>query len=117
MESAEREILSLISSVSSIVQFLIAASVLVLGLVVVRPLNKVAGVAYVGAGIARMIGIGLSALVYAIRPKEINLDMALAYSGISTLIWMVTALIFFGGVIFGSIKLAESRPQPQRGAW
>ncbi|HRI63048.1 MAG TPA: hypothetical protein PK156_02390 [Polyangium sp.] len=117
MDSAEREILALVSTMSSLVHFLIAVAVLVLGLIVVRPLNKVAGVAYAGAGVGRMIGIGLSALINAMRPKGLDMNMVLAYSGITTLIWLVTALIFFGGVIFGSIKLAETRPEPQRGAW
>lgn len=117
MDSAEREILAMVGSMSSLVHFLIAVAVLVLGLVIVRPLNKVAGVAYACASVGRMSGIALSAIVNALRPKGLDMNMVLVYSGITTLIWFVSALIFFGGVIFGSIKLAETRPEPQRGAW
>lgn len=117
MQPAEREILSLIGSVSSIVHVLVALAVLILGLVTVRPLNKVAGLAYAGAGVCRGVGIGLSALVRAMQPEHADMNTTLANSSITTVIWLITSALFFGGVLFGSIKLAATHAQPQRGAW
>jgi hypothetical protein len=119
MESAEREIFSLLGSLSTFVAFAVTIAVLVLGLVVVRPLNKVAGLVFAGAGVGRLIGLGLDVILHAVQPKDADLNMIMLFNGIGTLLWIVTALVFYGGVIFASIKLAETQTntQPQRGAW
>lgn len=117
MQPAEREMLSLIGTMSSIVHVLLALAVLVLGLVVVRPLNKVAGVVYAGAGVCRGVGVILSALVRAMQPEHPDMKTMLAINGVTTLIWIITSALFFGGVIVASIKFADTHVQPQRGAW
>ena len=119
MESAEREIFSLIGSVSSVFSLLVAIAVLVLGIVVVRPLNKVAGIAFSGAGGGRLLGLGLDMVLDALQPKETGTSSSMIFYALGTLIWIVTAVIFYGGVMFGAVKLADTQPQPQpqRGAW
>ncbi|MBK9259976.1 MAG: hypothetical protein IPM54_09090 [Polyangiaceae bacterium] len=114
MQSGERELLSLLGSVNSLFAFLIAIAVLVLGLVVVRPLNKVAGLAFAGAGGGRIIGLGLDAIVDALQPKDADLSIIMLFNSIGTLIWIVTAIVFYGGIMFGSFKLANAHMQ--RGA-
>lgn len=115
MESAEREILSLLGSVSSLFSFLVAIAVLVLGLVIVRPLNKVAGFAFAGAGGGRLVGLGLGMILDAVEPKDAGMDTTMIFSVIDSLIWVVTAIIFYGGIMYGFVKLAET--PTQRGAW
>jgi hypothetical protein len=115
MESAERQILTLLGSVSTLFSFVVAVAVLVLGLVLVRPLNKIAGLAFAGAGGGRLVGLGLDAILDAAQPKDAGLDTIMVFSVIGTLIWLVTAIVFYGGVMFGSFKLAET--PTQRGAW
>lgn len=119
MDSAEREILSLLGSVSTLFSFLVAIAVLVLGIVVVRPLNKVAGIVFAGAGGGRLFGLCLDMILDALQPKDADMNMVMIFNGISTLLWIITALVFYGGIMFGAIKLAETQtqPQPQRGAW
>jgi hypothetical protein len=119
MESAERGILALLGSVSTVVSFAVAIAVLVLGIVVVRPLNKVAGLIFAGAGGGRIIGLGLDMILDAVEPKDAGTNMMLLFDSISTLIWVVAALVFYGGIMFASIKLAatHTQTQPQRGAW
>ncbi len=119
MQSAEREILSLLGTVSTGFAFLMCLAVLVLGLVVVRPLNKVAGLLFAGAGAARIVGLGLDVLLDMVQPKDAPLETIMLFSGIGTLLWLVTASVFYGGVMFGAVKLAETHTnsQPQRGAW
>ena len=119
MESAEREILSLVGGVSTVFSLLVAIAVLVLGIVVVRPLNKVAGIVFAGAGGGRLFGLGLDAILDALQPKDAGMSSSMIFYAIGTLIWIVTAIVFYGGVMFGAIKLAETQkqPQPQRGAW
>ena len=70
MDSAEREILSLLGSVSTLFSFLVAIAVIVLGIVVVRPLNKVAGIVFAGAGGGRLFGLGLDMILDALQPKD-----------------------------------------------
>lgn len=111
MESAEHEILSLLTGVSSIVHFFIAVAVLVLGLVVVRPLNNLAGLVFAGAAAGRIVGVGLSSIIHALRPKDGDMSTVMFFSGISTVIWLVTVMIFYGGVMFGAIKFAETHTQ------
>lgn len=115
MDSTEREILSLLGSVSTGFSFLIAIAVLVLGLVIVRPLNKVAGIVFAGAGGGRIAGLGLDVILDALRPKDGGVDTIMIFSTIGSLIWVVTAIIFYGGIMYGSVKLAET--PTQRGAW
>lgn len=115
MESAEREILSLVGGVSTVFSLLVAIAVLVLGIIVVRPLNKVAGIIFAGAGGGRLFGLGLDTLLDALRPHDADMKMYMIFDGIGTLIWIVTAFVFYGGVMFGSIRLAET--PAQRGAW
>lgn len=116
MESAEREILSLLGGVSTVFSLLVAIAVLVLGIVVVRPLNKVAGIAFAGAGGGRLFGLGVDMILDAARPKDAELNAIMIFSALGTLLWIVTALVFYGGIMFGSIKLAETA-QARRGAW
>lgn len=115
MDSAEREILSLLGSVNTGFAFLVALAVLVLGIVVVRPLNKVAGLAFAGAGGGRILGLGLDTLVKSLQPQGAGVDAAMVFHSIGTLIWIVTALAFYGGIMFGAVKLSET--PTQRGAW
>lgn len=115
MESAEREILTLLGSVSTFFSFLVAIAVLVLGLVLVRPLNKVAGLVFAGAGGVRLVGLGLTMILDVLEPKGAGLDTVMIFSAIDSLIWVITAIIFYGGIMYASIKLAEM--PTQRGAW
>jgi len=112
MKSAEWEIFSLLGAASTVLTVLIAIAVLVLGLVVVRPLNNVAGIVFAGAGGGRLVGLGLDAVVDALQPKDADVSIIMLFNGIGTLIWIVTAIVFYGGIIFGASKLAEPRPQP-----
>lgn len=121
MQPAEREILSLLGSVSSIVTLLMAIAVIGLGLAIVRPLNKTAGIVYAVAGAARLFGTILDFILHALRPEGGDMNSILLFSSISTLIWLVTSLVFYGGIIFATVKLAEPQSQqsaqPPRGAW
>ena len=114
MESAEREILSLLGSVSTFFSFVVALVVLVLGIVIVRPLNKIAGLVFAGAGGGRIAGLGLDMIVDALEPKDSGLNTILVFNAIGTLIWVFTAIVFYGGLMYGFIKLAET--PTQRGA-
>jgi hypothetical protein len=122
MESAERQIFTLLGTVSTGFNFLIAIAVLVLGLVVVRPLNKVAGLAFAGAGGGRLVILVLDVILDALQPKDAELSTIMIFSTLGTLLWMFGAVVFYGGVMFGSVKLAQTQsqqsPQAQRGgAW
>ncbi len=115
MESAEREILSLLGSVNTLFSFVVAIAVLVLGIVVVRPLNKFAGIVFAGAGGGRLFGLGLDMILDALQPKDAELSTIMIFNALGTGLWVVTAIVFYGGVMFGSVKLAETAPT-QRGA-
>ncbi len=115
MESAERQILSLLGSMSTVFSLLVAIAVLVLGIVVVRPLNSLAGTIFAVASGGRLVGLFLDMILDAIQPKDGGTDTRMIYYAVGTLLWIVTALVFYGGVMFGSVKLAET--QKQRGAW
>jgi hypothetical protein len=109
----------LLGTVSTGFAFLMCIAVLVLGLVVVRPLNKVAGLIFAGAGAARIVGLGLDVLFDLLRPKDAQMETFMLFSAIGTLLWLITATAFYGGVMFGAVKLADTHTnsQTQRGAW
>lgn len=121
MESAERDILTLMSSVNSIFTFLFALAVIGLGIAVVRPINKNIGIIYAVGGAARVFGLLLDTLLHAFRPEKPEMNTILLFSSISTAIWLMTSVVFFGAIIFASYKLCETQTaqpvQPSRGAW
>jgi len=109
MESADNTFFALIGAVNSGVGFLAALAVLVLGLAVVRPLHATAGLVFAGAGGARIAGIGLSWLLSLARPKDADIDVVMVFIALDTLLWLVTAAIFWGGVAFGAVQLASAK--------
>jgi len=121
MQPAEREILQLLGTVNSIFTFLTAIAVIGLGLMIVRPLNKTAGIVYAIGGAARLFGSILDFILHALRPDGGDMNSVLLFSSISTLIWLGSSLVFYGGIIFATVKLAETQrqqaPQPARGVW
>ncbi|MDI1443247.1 hypothetical protein [Polyangium sp. 6x1] len=115
MNPAERGFLSVIGGVGSGVQVLVAIAVLVLGIVLVRPVNQNAGVVFAAAGGVRLFGLVLDFLLDAMTVKG---DAFMFMHAIGTVIWLVTGTVFYGGIAFGSYKLAETRQQPKGGgAW
>ncbi|MDI1477048.1 hypothetical protein [Polyangium sp. y55x31] len=118
MNPAERGLLSLLGGVATGVHVLVAIAVLVLGLVLVRPVNQNAGLVFAGAGGVRLVGLGLDFIVDMLMAKS-DFDSIMLWSALGSVIWLGTGTVFFGGIAFGAYKLAETR-QPQQkggGAW
>jgi hypothetical protein len=101
--------MSLLGTLSSVVGFLVAVVVLVLGFVVVRPVHATAGTMLGGAGAVRVVGLGLTMGISALIPKDGGLDAALAFGTITSLLSMATTGVFWGGIAFATWQMAESR--------
>ncbi|MDC3954585.1 hypothetical protein [Polyangium jinanense] len=114
MNPAERGLLSVLGGVATGVHVLVAIAVLVLGLVLVRPVNQNAGLIFAGAGGVRLFGLGLDLILDAMT---VTPDAIMTMHAIGTVIWLGTGTVFFGGIAFGSYKLAETRQQKGGGAW
>lgn len=121
METAEREIITLLSSVNSIFTLLVTLAVMALGLGVVRPLHKNAGIIYAVGGSARLVGYLLDNLLNVVRPEKPDLNTVLLFRSLSTAIWLMTSVVFYGAIIFATFKFCEKQAapsiQPSRGAW
>jgi hypothetical protein len=109
MGQMDRELMSMLGTVGSIVGFLVAIAVLVIGFAVVRPHHATAGVVIGGAGGVRVLGLGLTMGLGALRSSDSGLEAALAFGTISTLISMLTTAAFWGGIVYGTWLMAESR--------
>jgi hypothetical protein len=116
MESAERGLLSLLGTLGTGVYFLVAIAVLVLGLVLVRPLNQTAGFAFAAAGGVRLFGLLLDMVIDSMMAKAAY-DSFMIYNAIGTVVWLGTGVVYFGGIAFGAVKLAETRQQKGGAAW
>ncbi|MDI3289808.1 hypothetical protein [Polyangium sp. 15x6] len=114
MDPAERGLLTMIGGLATGVHVLVAIAVLVLGLVLVRPVNQNAGLVFAGAGGVRLFGLVLDFILDAMTVKA---DSIMTLHVIGTVIWLGTGTVFFGGIAFGSYKLAETRQQKGGGAW
>ncbi|MDC0749485.1 hypothetical protein [Polyangium mundeleinium] len=117
MDPAERGLLSVIGGLATGVHVLVAIAVLVLGLVVVRPVNQNAGFVFAGAGGVRLFGLVLDFIVDAMMANA-GFDAIMIWSAISSVISIGTSAVFFGGIAFGAYTLAGTRPQQKGGgAW
>ncbi len=111
MESAVQQILIMLGSVSSVVSFLVAITVLVLGLVIVRPLNNVAGIIFAVVGAGQLFSLGFTDIVWPLVPQMGDMETLFLLGDIRALIRVCGALFLYAGVMFGSIKLATTNAQ------
>ncbi|TKD13199.1 hypothetical protein [Polyangium fumosum] len=117
MDPAERGFLSVIGGLATGVHVLVAIAVLVLGLVVVRPVNQNAGFVFAGAGGVRLVGLVLDFIVDALMANA-GFDAIMMWNALNSVISIGTSVVFFGGIAFGAYTLAETRPQQKGGgAW
>lgn len=104
----DRELMSMLGTLHGGVNVVVAIAVLVLGLVLVRPKHATAGLVLAGAGGARLVGILLSWGLHALRPTDGGYEVAMGMSLVSSLLSMLFAGAFWGGIVFAALQMADA---------
>lgn len=102
----DRELMALLGSVAGGVAVLVALGVLLVGVLVVRPRHEQAGFVLMGAGLARLLGIGVSYGLSALRGSSGGYEAAMAFGVLTTLVSMVFGVLFWGGIAFAVYRMA-----------
>lgn len=104
----DRELMATLGTIGSGVHCLLALGVLLVGILVVRPRHEQAGYLLAGAGIAKLVGFGISfGIGAARRASEGGLDEAMAFGAIQSLLSIVFGVLFWGGIAFAAYRMAQ----------
>ena len=110
----DRELMSILGTLHSGVNVIVAIAVLVLGLVLVRPKHATAGLVLAAAGGARLLGMALSTALRALRPTEGGYEAMMAINLSTSLLWILFGAAFWGGIVFAALQMAEAIRQRGR---
>ena len=95
---------SILSTLNTGIDVLVAIGVIVLGFVVVRPVHQTAGMVIGGAGGARLVGLILLSVLHALQTPG---DFSIALGLFGSLISLGMSAVFWGGIIMGVWQMAE----------
>lgn len=113
MEPTEQEIFLWLGMVATAFSYLVSIAIVVLGIVVVQPINKTAGRIFAAAGGSRLVGLLLQLALNFARPENSSMNVATIFRGLSTLLWLITATVFYGGVMLGAVKFVMTTRNDQ----